>query len=328
MTVTRRQALSAALGGAAGAALLPRSSWAQTYPIKPVHIIVPFPAGGPTDVVARLLGAKLSEKLGQQFVIENQGGAAGNLGMANAAKAAPDGYTILFVSSSYVVNPSLYAKVPYDPDRDFIPLTKAGAATHALLVHPSVQAKSVQELVDLIKSNPGKYTIASPGLGTTPSLSIELFKQTFKLDDLVVVPFQGGAPAIQSVVAGHTPISFQAIPPATELIRGGQLRALAVTSKKRATALPDVPTLEELGVPDQEAETMQGILAPIGTPKDIVALLEREIRAAIALPDVQQKMQAAGIEPEGGSSADFAAYIKAEIAKWRKVIHAANIRQI
>jgi len=289
---------------------------------------VPFPAGGPTDVVARLIGQKLSEKLGQQFVIENQSGAAGNLGMGAAAKAAPDGYTILFVSSSYVVNPSLYAKVPYDPDRDFIPITKAGAATHALLVHPDVPAKSVQELVDLIKGNPGKYTIASPGLGTTPSLSIELFKQTFKLDDLVVVPFQGGAPAIQSVVAGHTPISFQAIPPATELIRAGKLRALAVTSKKRAATLPDVPTLDELGVADQEAETMQGILVPAGTPKEIVALLEREIRAVIASPDVREKMQAAGIEPEGGSSQDFAAYIKAEIAKWRKVISAANIRQI
>ncbi|HKA73078.1 MAG TPA: tripartite tricarboxylate transporter substrate-binding protein, partial [Xanthobacteraceae bacterium] len=267
-------------------------------------------------------------KLGQQFVIENQSGAAGNLGMGAAAKAAPDGYTILFVSSSYVVNPSLYAKAPYDPDRDFTPITKAGAATHALLVHPDIPAKSVKELVDLIKTNPGKYTIASPGLGTTPSLSIELFKQTFKLDDLVVVPFQGGAPAIQSVVAGHTPISFQAIPPATELIRAGKLRALAVTSKKRAAALPDVPTLDELGVADQEAETMQGILVPAGTPKEIVALLEREIRAVIALPDVREKMEAAGIEPEGGSSQDFATYIKAEIAKWRKVITAANIRQI
>jgi len=318
----------AALCALLGAALLGGTASAQHYPSKPVHIIVPFPAGGPTDVVARLIGQKLSEKLGQQFVIENQSGAAGNLGMGAAAKAAPDGYTILFVSSSYVVNPSLYAKAPYDPDRDFTPITKAGAATHALLVHPDIPAKSVKELVDLIKTNPGKYTIASPGLGTTPSLSIELFKQTFKLDDLVVVPFQGGAPAIQSVVAGHTPISFQAIPPATELIRAGKLRALAVTSKKRAAALPDVPTLDELGVADQEAETMQGILVPAGTPKEIVALLEREIRAVIALPDVREKMEAAGIEPEGGSSQDFAAYIKAEIAKWRKVITAANIRQI
>src|SRR4051794_1147937 len=185
-TIMRIAALCAAL-------LLPGTTSAQQYPSKPVRIIVPFPAGGPTDVVARLIGYKLSEKLGQQFVIENQGGAAGNLGMGAAAKAAPDGYTILFVSSSYVVNPSLFAKAPYDPDKDFIPITKAGAAPHAIIVHPDVPAKSVKELVDLIKAHPGKYSIASPGLGTTPSLSIELFRQAYHLDDLVVVPFQGGA---------------------------------------------------------------------------------------------------------------------------------------
>jgi len=320
-TIMRIAALCAAL-------LLPGSSWAQQYPSKPVRIIVPFPAGGPTDVVARLIGLKLSEKLGQQFVVENQGGAAGNLGMGAAAKAPADGYTILFVSSSYVVNPSLYAKVPYDPDKDFIPITKAGAAPHALLVHPDIPAKSVKELVDLIKANPGKYTIASPGLGTTPSLSIELFRQTFKLDDLVVVPFQGGAPAIQSVVAGHTPISFQAIPPATQLVLDGKLRALAVTATKRSSVLPDVPTLAELGIEGQEAETMQGILVPAGTPKEIVALLEREITGIIAMPDIKAKLLAAGIEPEGLSSQAFAAYIKAEIAKWKKVISAAHIQQI
>jgi tripartite-type tricarboxylate transporter receptor subunit TctC len=310
------------------ALLLAPCALAQTYPTKPVHIIVPFPAGGPTDVVARLIGNKLSEKLGQQFVIENQGGAAGNLGMGAAARAPADGYTILFVSSSYVVNPSLFAKPPYDPDKDFVPITKAGAAPHAIIVHPDVPAKSVKELVELIKANPGKYSIASPGTGTTPSLSIEMFRQTFNLNDVVVVPFQGGAPAIQSAVAGHTPISFQAIPPATQLIRDGKLRALAVTAAKRAAALPDVPTLKELGIEGQEAETMQGILVPSGTPKDIVALLEREIRAVIALPDIQAKMLGAGIEPDGGTSQAFAAYIKAEIAKWKKVITTANIKQI
>ncbi len=241
----------------------------SAYPDRTVKIIVPFPPGGPTDVIARLIGHKLAEKFGQQFIVENQGGAAGNLGMAAAAKTPGDGYTILFVSSSYVVNPSLYAKVPYDPDKDFIPITKAGAAPHALLVHPSIPAKSVQELVDLIKATPGKYTIASPGLGTTPSLSIELFKQTFGLNDLVVVPIKG-----------------------------------------------------------QEAETMQGILVPAGTPKAIAALLEREITAIIAAPDVQAKMLAIGIEPEGITSEAFAAYIKAEIAKWKKVIADAKIGQI
>jgi tripartite-type tricarboxylate transporter receptor subunit TctC len=319
--IMRIAALCAAL-------FVPGATSAQQYPSRTVHIIVPFPAGGPTDVVARLIGQKLSEKLGQQFVVENQSGAAGNLGMGAAAKAPGDGHTILFVSSSYVVNPSLYAKVPYDPEKDFIPITKAGAAPHALLAHPSVPAKSVAELVELIKANPGKYTIASPGLGTTPSLSIELFKQTFKLDDLVVVPFQGGTPAIQSVVAGHTPLSFQALPPATQLVREGKLRALAVTAHKRSSALPDVPTLDELGIKGQEAETMQGILVPAGTPKEIVALLEREITAIIAMPEIRAKMLATGIEPEGTTSQAFAAYIKAEIAKWKKVISAANMKQI
>jgi tripartite-type tricarboxylate transporter receptor subunit TctC len=301
---------------------------AETYPNKVVRIIVPFPPGGPTDVMARLIGQKLSERLGQQFIVENMSGAAGNIGMGNAARAQGDGYTILFVSSSYVVNPSLYAKPTYDPDKDFIPITKAAAATHALIAHPSVAAHDVKELVADIKANPTKYTVASPGMGTTPSLSIELFRQSLGLQDLLVVPFSGGTPAIQAVVAGHTPLSFQAIPPATELIKAGKLRALAVTSLKRAAILPDVPTLEELGIKGQEAETMQGVLAPAGTPKEIVELLQREIAAILALPDVKEKVLALGFEPSGMSSAEFDAYIKSEIAKWRKVIENAGIPKI
>src|SRR5262245_1278108 len=299
------------------AVLFATGAFAQGYPNKLVRIIVPLPAGGPTDVMARLIGQKLSERLGQQFIIENIGGAAGNIGMANAARAPGDGYTILFVSSSYVVNPSLYAKPPYDPDKDFLAVTKAAAATHALIANPAVPAHSVKELVDLIKAEPSKYTIASPGAGTTPHLSIELFKQSLGLNELLVVPFSGGNPSIQSVVAGHTPLSFQAIPPATALIKEGKLRALAVTSTKRAAALPDVPTLDELGLKGQEAETMQGVLVPAGTPKEIVDLLQREIAAILALPDIKEKVAALGFEPSGMSPAEFDAYIKAEIAKWR-----------
>ena len=191
----------------------------------------------------------------------------------------------------------------------------------------SIPARSVNELVDLIKADPSKYNIASPGIGTTPHLSIELFKQAFKLD-LLVVPFGGGTPAIQAVVGGHTPLSFQAIPPATALIKEGRLRALAITAPKRSSALPDVPTLDELGVKDQEAETMQGVLAPAGTPQEIVDLLQREIAAILALPDVKEKVLASGFEPSGITSAEFAAYIKAEIAKWRKVIEDAKIAKI
>jgi len=311
------------------AALFAGSAFAaDAYASHYVRIIVPFPAGGRTDVMARLIGEKLSERLGQQFVIENMAGAAGNIGMGNAARAAADGYTILFVSSSYVVNPSLYHRIPYDPDKDFVPITKAAAATHALIAHPSVVARGVNELVAAIKADPTKYSIASPGMGTTPSLSIELFKQSLGLDELIVVPFSGGNPAIQSVVAGHTPLSFQAIPPATALIQDGKLRALAVTSLKRAAALPDVPTLDELGIKGQEAETMQGVLAPAGTPKEIVNLLQREIAAALEQPDVKEKVLALGFEPSGMSSAEFDAYIKSEIAKWRKVIENAGIPKI
>src|SRR5262245_18784818 len=198
------------------------------YPDLPVKIIVPFAAAGPTDVVARLIALKLSEKFGQQFYIENMAGAGGNLGMGAAARAPADGYTILFMSSSYTVNPSLYAKPPYDPDKDFAPVTKAAGSPNGLFVHPSIPAKSVKELVELIKTNPGKYTFASPDIGTTPHLSIELFKLTFGLD-FALAPFPGGGPSIQSVVAGHTPMCFQAIPPATSLVKDGKLRALLVS---------------------------------------------------------------------------------------------------
>ena len=304
------------------------SAYAQPYPNKPVRIIVPFAAGGPTDVMARLIGQKLHEKFGQPFIVENQAGAAGNIAMGNAARAAGDGYTILFVSSSYVVNPSLYHKVPYDPDRDFLPVTKAAAATHALIAHPSVAARDVKELVAAIKADPTKYSIASPGAGTTPSLSIELFKQSLGLKELLVVPFSGGNPSIQAVVAGHTPLSFQAIPPAMELIKGGQLRALAITAKKRSGLLPDVPTLDELGIKDQEAETMQGVLVPAGTPKEIVDLLHREIAAILATPEVRERISVLGFEPSGITPAEFDTYIKAEIAKWRRVIEKAGIPKI
>src|SRR5499425_23403 len=278
------------------------------YPDRPVKMIVPFAAAGPTDVVARLIALKLSEKFGQQFYIENMAGAGGNLGMGAAARAPADGYTILFVSSSYTVNPSLYAKPPYDPDKDFEPITKAGGSPNGLFVNPAIPAKSVQELVELLRANPGKYTFASPGVGTTPHLSSELFKLTFRLD-FALAPFPGGAPSIQSVVAGHTPMCFQAIPPATPLVKDGKLRALAITAKARSPALPDVPTFDEVGIKDQEAETMQGVLVPAGTPKPIVDLLQAEIARIVSLPDVKDKLLVQGLEPSGMSQAEFAAYI-------------------
>ncbi len=298
---------------------------AQGYPDHPVKVIVPFAPAGPTDVVARLITQKLSERLKQQFYIENIAGAGGNLGMGNAAKSAPDGYTILFVSSSYTVNTSLYAKPPYDPDKDLAPVTMAATSPNGLFVNPGIiPSKSIKELVEFLRANPGKYTFASPGIGTTPHLSSELFKHTFGLD-FALAPFAGGGPSIQSVVAGHTPICIQAIPPAAPLVQAGKLRALGVTAKQRSAALPDVPTFEEAGIKDQEADTMQGVLVPAGTSKAIIELLQAEIARIVQLPDVNAKLLAIGLEPMGMPTSEFAAYIKADIAKWKKVINDAKI---
>jgi tripartite-type tricarboxylate transporter receptor subunit TctC len=307
-----------------GVGLAPASA---AYPDKPVKVIVPFAAGGPTDVMARLIAQKLSESLKQQFYVENRAGAGGNIGMAEAGRAAPDGYTILVASSSFVVNPSLYAKNPYNVFKDFAPVTLAAASPNILVVNSSFPAKSVKELIDILKKEPGKYTIANPGIGTTPQLAAELFKLSLKLD-ATSVPFNGAGPAIQSAVAGHTPIAFTALPPTSPQVKAGTLRGLAVTSAKRSPALPDVPTLKEAGIADQESETMQGVLAPAGTPKEIVALLNKEIAKAMALPDVKAKCAQLGFDPVANSPEQFAAYIKKEVDKWGRVIKDAKIPQI
>jgi len=300
---------------------------AAGYPDKSVKVVVPFAPAGPTDVMARLIAQKLSENLKQQFYIENHPGAGGNIGMLQVAKSAPDGYTILVASSSFVVNPSLYARNPYDPFKDFMPITLAAASPNILVINPNIPAKTVKELVDLLKANPGKYTIANPGVGTTPQLASELFKLSLKLD-ATSVPFGGAGPTIQSAVAGHTPIAFTALPPAAPQVQGGKLRGLAVTAKTRSKALPDVPTMAEAGAPGQESETMQGVFVPAGTPKEIVALLNREIAKVMALPDVRAKSAQLGFDVVANKPEEFAAYIKSEVEKWAKVIKDAKIPQI
>jgi len=302
--------------------------WAAgTYPDRPVKIIAPFAAGGPSDFVARLLADKLSQSLKQKFYVEDRPGAGGNIGMTAVARSAPDGYTILVASSSFVVNPSLYAHSPYDPYKDFAPVTLAGASANIVIANPSVPAKTVKELIALMQANPGKYPIANAGLGTTPELASELFKLAFKLDQ-PSVPYGGGAPAVQAVIANQTPIGFANLTPASPHILAGTLRGIAVTAPKRSAALPNVPTMIESGVEGQESETMQGVFVPAGTPQSVIDLLNREIVKALALPDVQAKCKQVGLDLVADTPAEFAAYIKKEVDRWHKVIVDAKIPQI
>jgi tripartite-type tricarboxylate transporter receptor subunit TctC len=302
-----------------------QASSAQQYPTRPVRVVVGFPAGGPTDAIARIVAQKLSDKLGQQFFVENVGGAGGNTAAGQVARVTPDGYTIMAISTGFVVNPSLYAKVPYDPIKDFAPVTLVAVSPNVVVVNPSVPAKTLPELVQLIKNNPGKYSFAGPGVGSTPHLGGELFRLAFNLD-LVHVPFTGAGPAVQATVGGHTPIAFTALPSSLSAIQAGQLRALGIAATERTVQLPDVPTFAEQGIKDQEADTLTGLVAPAGTPKEIVDLLYREIAAAVAQPDVKERLTVLGFKAVANKPDEFAARIKLEIEKWGKVVHDAKLR--
>jgi tripartite-type tricarboxylate transporter receptor subunit TctC len=312
---------------AAGLPLAARMTAAQAYPTRPVRIIVPFTAGGPATVMAHVIAQPLSESWGQSFYVENLPTGASNVGSATAAKSPPDGYTLLVVTPSFVINPSLYAKLAYDPIRDFAPVILAVASPHVLLVNPSFPAKNVKELVALAKANPGKYSYASAGTGQSAQLAAELFKLAFGLD-IVHVPFNGGAPAVNSTMGGHTQMAFNALPSAAALIKEGKLRALAVTSRERAPEFPDVPTLAEAGAPGQESLYFQGIVAPGGTPKDIVDQLYREIEKILARPDVKDRLAAIGFGVTISSPEEFQVQLKTEAARWAKVIRDANIKRI
>jgi tripartite-type tricarboxylate transporter receptor subunit TctC len=301
------------------------ASSAQNYPSKSVRVVVGFPAGGPTDAIARIVAQKLSDNLGHQFYVENIGGAGGNTAAGQVARMTPDGYTIMVISTGFVVNPSLYAKVPYDPVKDFAPVTLVAVSPNVVVVNPQVSAKTLPELVQLIRDNPGKYGFAGPGIGSTPHLGGELFRLAFRLD-LVHVPFTGAGPAIQATVGGHTPIAFTALPPALSAVQSGQLRALGVASTERAAGLPDVPTFAEQGVKDQEADTLTGIVAPAGTPKEIVDLLYREIARIVAQPDVKERLTELRFKPVANTPDQFGDRIKLEMDKWAKVVRDAKLR--
>ena len=307
-----------AIGNAANAADAP-------YPSKAVRMIVPFAPGGPTDVIARVVAAKLSEAWSNQVVVDNRAGAGGNIGMGMAATATADGYTIAVVSSSYVVNPSLYAKIPYDPYKSFVPVTNIAASPNVFVAHPSVPAKTMQDLVSVTMKDGKKYSVATPGVGTTPDLSAELFKMTAKLD-IVRVPFGGAGPAVASVIGNQVPLGCVAMPPATQHILGGRLRGLAVTSAKRSSALPDVPTMAESGFKGQEADTLQGVFVPAGTSKAIVNKIAADIKRLMAQAETKQRVQELGFDIVASTPEEFTAQVKSEIEKWGKVIKASGLK--
>ena len=324
MSLHRRRLLTLAALAVAGAGL-PRRVRAQSYPTKPVRLIIPFGPGGPTDVFGRLAALKLSEALGQQFFVENIVGASGNIGSARAKASPPDGYTLLLVPTNFVVNPALLPSTPYDAVRDFDPITVAVTSPMIISVHPSVPAQTVQELIALIKANPGKYSYASGGVGSPGHLVGEQFRMQLKLD-LIHVPFQSAGLSVQSTIGNHTQIVIVSPAPTVPQVQDGKLRAVAVTRKSRSQALPNVPTMAQAGYPDIEGENWFGFVAPAGTPKDVIALLHREIVKIVALPDVKEKLAAMGFEAVANSPEEFAAQIKRELPKWAKVVKDANIK--
>jgi tripartite-type tricarboxylate transporter receptor subunit TctC len=308
-----------------GAALFATQALAQQYPTRPIRVIVGFAPGGPTDVIARIVAQKMTESLGQQVVVDNRPGAGGNIGIGMVANATPDGYTILVVSSALVLNPGLYEKIPYDPEKSFSPITNMAASPNVFVAHPSVPAKSMQELIKAVQGAPKKYSFATPGIGTTPDLSAVIFKLSTKAD-VATIPYNGAGPAVAAVIANQVPLGCVAMPPATPHIQGGRLRALAVTTAKRSPVLPDVPTMAESGLPGQESDTLQGMLVPAGTPAAVVQRLHDDVIKILAQPDTRDRISGLGFDIIGSSPKEFAAQIRVEVAKWTKVVKEAGIK--
>ena len=307
-----------ALPGAAHAAQ-------SVYPTKPIRMIVAVPPGGPADTLARLVAPKLTEAFGQTVVIDNRAGANGIIAYETTARAAPDGYTFTAVATGVVINPSLYRDVPYDPLKDFAPITLGITVPNILVVHPSVSVNSVKDLVALAKAKPGTVTFASAGNGTSGHLALELFRLTAGID-VIHVPYKGGGPALAEVLAGQVQALFSIALAATPQIKAGRLRALAISSGKRSAVAPDLPTVAEAGFPGFEVVGWFGWIAPAATPRPIVNRLNAELVRALKLPDVRERLLSQSTEPVGNSPQEFAAFMKSEYAKWAKVIKAANIR--
>ena len=298
---------------------------AQDWPAKPIRMVVPYPPAGGTDVVARILSEPMAAALGQPIVIENRGGAAGNLGTDVAAKATPDGYTFLFTLSSHTINPKLYDKLPFDVERDFVPIGRAASIPQLIAVHPSVKATTIQELIALAKSQPGKLSYASVGTGSPSHIAGELFKLKTGID-MVHIPYKGGGPAVTDAIGGQVPVLFVSMPAAWQHVKSGRLRALAVTSDKRSVVAPDLPTLAEAGVADCVVNSWYGAFAPAKTPPAIVQKLNGALVKVLQMPDVRDKLLLQGAEAAPSTAAELDAVVKDELRRWETVIRDAKIR--
>ncbi|MEO7726030.1 MAG: tripartite tricarboxylate transporter substrate binding protein [Burkholderiales bacterium] len=299
---------------------------AQDYPNRPIRFIVPFPPGGGNDTMARMVGNKLTAALGQQFVIDNRSGAGGMIGAETAAHSAPDGYTLFLGGvASHGINPNLHPRLTYDPVKDFTPVCLIASAPLILVVHPAVQAKTVKELIQLAKAKPGQLNFASNGSGGSSHLAAELFKMMTGTE-MVHVPYKGLSPALTDLLSGQVQLMFSSTVAILPLVRAARLRPLAMTSAKRSPAMPDLPTVAESGVAGYETASWYGVLAPAGTAKSVVELLNREIAKVVHMPDVRERLAGEGADPAGGTPAEFAAHIKRELARWAQVIKQAKIK--
>ncbi|WP_326538907.1 tripartite tricarboxylate transporter substrate binding protein [Pseudorhodoferax sp.] len=317
---TSRRLALATLASAAAAALLPLPATAQAYPTKPITMIVPFSAGGTTDILARIVGQALSTELGQSVVIDNRAGAGGNIGGQLAARAPADGYTLFMGTvGTHAINEALYKKMPFDPIKDFAPLSRVANVPNLLVAHPAQPFKTVPEMIAYAKANPGKINFGSSGSGSSIHLSGELFKSMAKVD-MVHIPYKGSAPAVNDLLGNQIAIMFDNMPSAIQHVRAGKLRPIAVTTAKRSPELPDVPTIAESGVPGYEATSWFGLFAVAGTPAPIVAQLNKALVKVLNNPDVKAKIVAQGGEVVAETPEQFAAFIKAETAKWGKVV--------
>jgi tripartite-type tricarboxylate transporter receptor subunit TctC len=299
---------------------------AADYPTKPITLIIGFAPGGPSDVMARILTKKMEEVLKQPFVIENRPGAGGSLAGTAVARSAPDGYTVLLATGSLLaINVSLYKNLGYDPEKDFEPISLIGLQTNVLYTHPSVPAKTLSELIAHAKANPGKLSFGSGGIGTPAHLAGELLKIEAKID-ITHVPFRGTGPTLQNVIGGHVPMAFNPPSPLLPHLQSGAIRAIAITTLTRTGALPDVPTVAESGFPGFEATTWHGLVAPAGTPKEVVAALHRAVHATLNDPAARKQLTELGIDLAGNSPDEFRAYIKSEIPKWAKIVQASGAK--